>query len=352
MKIKELAQNLAAGKKSSCYFLLGDDVTARKEALQLLKKHFLTGEDENWNYMEYDGAAGTSGEFLSTVYTVPFFGDRRLVVLRSFNLLPLEEQEAVCRLFSSPPPANVAVLMADTIDKRTKVAKTLLSQAVLVELTQPAPEELPAWLMDQAQRIGLHLDHQAVAVLLETAGHNTSFLLQELEKLKTYAWKPDAGASCSVTAGEVALLASTGEPEATAYAGLRLAEAVADGRIEESLSLLSELYALNEPPLRILGALAYHYRLLLAAKSWPASQAEQAAQAISVSLYPMQKAFRQARTLFQTEIERALALLSTADMEMKRLADQKGYLATLLVKLGQRKTPGADDGRQYPVYHY
>lgn len=334
MILKQLLLSLATGKLAPVYLLLGNDLPGRQQALNALRATVCPDDAQAWNLEELDGESVTGAKVLAMANTLPFLGDRRLLIVHNYSSMPLAEQEQLTPLLASLPSFCVIVLVAEKLDKRTKQTQIVLAHATVVELDGPVATNAASWLVDLARTMGLTLDAQAAEALVDKAGSDAGFLAQELEKLAVYV-----GNERRITKTAIEAVAAEGQPELISFAGLRLAEATAQGDVTAALGLLSDLLNAGEAPLRIMGALAYQYRLLLAAKAWEREGPAQAASALGVSNYPMQKAFKQARRLSSSRLLQGLLLMIEADQALKRSGDPAVVMPSLVVRLAQIKTP-------------
>lgn len=339
MLIRELRSNLEAGDIASLYLLVGEDQVARRQALMLLAERICPGDLRAWNMQEVEGSTATAGNLVAASTTAPFLGDRRLVVVRAFDQMDALEQETFLKALN-PQCSNVVVLVADRLDKRTKLAKVLQRQATVVEVMEPGPDNIAGWVETRGRDYGLTFTGQAIQRLVDICGSDTGFLEQEMGKITTYLGGPGQVGEDLVTS-----LAARGEAETGQFTIFRLTEAVAEGRSADALSQLAELFAVGEPPLRILAMIARQYRLLLLATAWQKEGVAAAARAGGLKLYPMQRLFAQARTLSLDEIEAGLSCILEADMALKSGGGQYGTLKMLVVALSERKTPDVSDGR-------
>jgi DNA polymerase-3 subunit delta len=109
------------------------------------------------------------------------------------------------------------------------------------------------WLRQDAERVGVRLNEEAIELLKEACGGSLYSIRRELEKLAAYVSPGQV-----VAAGDVATLRGT-EPGASVF-DLTLAIGGKDrGR---ALAILARNLEAGEAPLRILGSLAWQYRRL------------------------------------------------------------------------------------------
>jgi len=109
------------------------------------------------------------------------------------------------------------------------------------------------WLRQEAERIGIRLNEEAIELLKEACGSSLYSVRRELEKLAAYV-----SPGQTVTATEVATLRGT-EPDASVF---DLTLAIGERHRGRVLAILARNLEAGEAPLRILGSLAWQYRRL------------------------------------------------------------------------------------------
>lgn len=329
--MKELRKQLKQNKVSPVYLVVGTDTVARREVLTLLTEHICPGELKEWNLQEMDAVNASTASIIAAATTVPFFGERRLVVVSAFDHLSAEEQMILAEGLPVDQ-VNVVVLVMATLDRRTRAARALLRRGSLVDVSEPQSEDISAWVQGRARTHGVTLTPAAARCLIDIAGSDTGFLDQEIRKLAAFL-----GEKGQADEELVRSLAARGQAETGRFTIFRLTEAVAEGQTSQALSFLTELLTAEEPPLRILAMIARQYRLLLLAKAWEREGVAAAAREAGMKQYPMRKLFDQARHLALTDIQAGLETILKTDVAIKTGVDPAGALKMLVVTLSKKK---------------
>ena len=140
-----------------------------------------------------DGVAG----IVDAVRTLPMMAPRRVVVVMQAETLlaPKRESEAATRameqieaLLKQPDPTATLVLVATTIDKRSRIFKLLLKQATIVEcgvLENLADAE--RWVQTRVAAAGAAIDPAATRLVAQRAGVDITRLRADVERLLLYA---------------------------------------------------------------------------------------------------------------------------------------------------------------------
>ncbi len=131
------------------------------------------------------------------VRTLPMMAPRRVVLVLQAEaiLAPRRESEAGSRaldrfeaLITSPEPQTTLVLVAGTIDKRSRIYKLLAKRATLVEcgvIEDRADAE--QWVRSRVAAAGSQIEPAAARLLAERAGVDVRRLRSEVDRLLLYA---------------------------------------------------------------------------------------------------------------------------------------------------------------------
>lgn len=185
--LSALIQGWTRGIFHRVYLLGGPDTLTKEEALARLKKEFLGNDPSGMGLDLYDGNDTTAGAILSAVNTLPFFGGRRLVVVRRAMELATAETNRLADGVSTIPPNNCLVLLWDEKpDQRSVLTQAVRSAGALTTLWPPFENQMPAWVMSRAESAGKRMDRTAAQSLLDRVGPSLPDLVQELEKLVLY----------------------------------------------------------------------------------------------------------------------------------------------------------------------
>jgi DNA polymerase-3 subunit delta len=220
----ELRARLEKGPPATLYVVAGEEDFLRADALAALAA--LPGADVS----ELDATTTPLAAILDEARTLPFLGERRVVIARGAGDLVAEHGDAIA---ATALDGATLVLEAARLDKRRKGAKALLERAVVVACDPPDDVGLRVFIRARAKAHGGELARGAEAALLERlGGHDVSLaaLDAEVRKLVTAAPGP-------VTAERVAALASVGSSEQS----FALVDAIARGDVSLALGKLQTI---------------------------------------------------------------------------------------------------------------
>ncbi len=227
------------------YVLLGDDGRAADEFIQELKKKLVAPGFEAFDLEEFHAEDVPVQQALQHLRQPPVGSARRLVVIRAAEVLSKSAFDELCHgLARLPAEGSTAVL---TCRWSRNVADVIAGAGLgrfVVSLRPPQGQELVARIRNWATGMGFALEPDAVELLVELAGDDTTLLWGELEKLAT-AVEPGA----RVDAALVRQLAGRSRDfELNEYVF-----SLAEGNLPRALEVLARLAAWGEQPQQIVG---------------------------------------------------------------------------------------------------
>ncbi|MCS6897990.1 MAG: DNA polymerase III subunit delta [Nitrospira sp.] len=238
------------------YLVVGEEDLLRDYAVAAFKAALLN-DGGGFNYDLFYGDEATGADIRNCVSELPAFADRRLVVVKAAEKLPVQETEPLIDCLNQPVETTTLVFVSAKLDGRLKFSQLLARKAMKVDCSPLREPQLSGWIAKEAGKLGLCLDEEALHLLKDMAGGSLQGLRRELEKLAAYTLS-----SRSATAEDVQLLRGI-EPGASIF---DLTLAIAEGRRGWALSILARNLEAGEDPLRLLGSLAWQYRRIWKAK--------------------------------------------------------------------------------------
>ena len=242
------------------YLYWGEDDFAIAQAVAKLYDRVL---DPNWLQFNFHKLPGdrveTTIEALNQVMTPVFGLGERLVWLVETDLCQQKPAAATLSelertLEAIPPTSHFLLTTSKKLDGRLASTKLLRKYAVVKDFSLIPPwktDLIAAQVKQTAKALEIELTPKAVELLTESVGNNTRQLWNELEKLKLY-WGEDLRPLDETAVARLVLCNTQNS--------LQLAAAIRDGRVENALSLVTDLLGRNEPALKIVATLVGQFR--------------------------------------------------------------------------------------------
>ncbi len=200
-------RNVRQGEVAPVYYLTGEADVLKDELVSGIVEAVLEPSTRDFN-LDIRSAGELDAASLPTlVDTLPVLAPRRVVVIR--NLEQWRKNARVwdaLRTYLGRPSASTVLVLVHGAGEPPDAGLT--RAALHVEVRQPAPAELRRWVEQRAERVGVHLDPQALEHLIRAVGPDLAHLATELDKLAAAI-----GSDAPVSAEQVARLAGVNRGE-------------------------------------------------------------------------------------------------------------------------------------------
>ncbi len=252
--MQRLNQDIKTGQLNHIYLLYGEEAYLRKQYRDRLKEAIIG--DDTMNYHYYEGKDISVGELIDQAETMPFFAEKRLIVIENSGLLK-SGGEQLAEYLASPAQTAYLLFVEAEVDKRSKLYKAIQSKGCAVEFAIQDESTLKRWVLGMMKKENKKISENALNYLLDKTGTDMENIRKETEKLFCYCLEKDV-----VTEEDIEEICTK---RITNHI-FDMVSAIADKKQKRALELYYELLALKEPPMRILFLIARQYNLLLQVK--------------------------------------------------------------------------------------
>jgi DNA polymerase-3 subunit delta len=204
MSAGAVRKQIADGSPDPIYLVAGEDDVEKsalaaefsdlvEEGLRAFNVERLHAGDWTTGDKLVDGVAG----LVASARTLPMMVPRRIVIVLQAEtiLVPRRESEAATRalealesLLKEPEPRTTLVLVAGTLDKRSRMYRLLQKQATIVECgTIEDGADAERWVRNRIAAGGAEIEPAAARLLVQRAGLDVRRLRGEVERLLLYA---------------------------------------------------------------------------------------------------------------------------------------------------------------------
>ena len=293
------------------YLVRGDDAVLTGDAVRQLVTELVGDDDPAFAVEELAGDDYEIAAVVEAAQTPPFFGGRRVVVVRSIGRFSAQEVGPLVSYLGDPLPTTALVLVSGGGQIARGLLDAVKKSGHVVEAAAPSGGKArQSWLNAQLKAAPLDLDADATALVANHLGEDMGRLPSLLELL-TAAY----GEGSRVGEADVAPFLG----EAGGVAPWDLTDAIDRGDTAAALENLRRLVGAGRHPLVILASLHNHYTRILRLEGADAADEKAAATMLGItgSTFPARKALSQARRLGHDAVARAVALLAEADLALK-----------------------------------
>jgi len=247
-----------------------------------------------------DGNIVTIEELLTSLSTVPFMADRRLVVVEGLlNRLGGSKKNLgewlnfPDLLKDLPPTANLLLIEREPIPSN-KLLSTILRLGQVEKFSPLRHRDLLDWINARCSKLGLEIERTAVALIADSVGSELRVIDSELNKIKTYS------RGRLITREDIILMV----PYVRQQNVFRVVDSVIEGRTRDALNASSMLIGLGESPSGIVRMIERQLRFLILAKHLLSRKIPTGdiGKHINLSGYPLQKTLEMERKISQVRI--------------------------------------------------
>jgi DNA polymerase-3 subunit delta len=279
------------------YLFYGPEEFARSEALAELKAT-IPPDLADLNTATLDGRRLKLDALIAACEAFPFIADRRLVIVQ--NLLKHQKagkdrDELRAYLERVPSTCELVFVESEDFDKRGALFVYLKKAASVREFVPKEGADLTRWLGQRAQLLDVKLDSAAAQRLISFAGNEGRALVNELEKLASYA-----GRGGRISADQVDLLVQDGQ-EQNLFAFI---DELSTRRRGAALQSLRRLLEDGQAATYLLFMIARQVRILLGVKELLAQRMrpDDIAAQLGQRPFVVRKAIEQARAFSDAEL--------------------------------------------------
>lgn len=196
--MKSIDEDIKNGKFKNIYFLTGVEPYLIGQYRDKLAKA-LVGSDDGLNLRRYSGEMPDINEVMEYADTVPFFADRRVIILEDTGIFKSSDDRLAQYLGSMPKTTYMIFVEcykgerkdekkyeSTLYDKRYKLYKMVHELGRIVEFKRLDEDRIIKWLLKKFADAGLNITRRAMDCFLEYVGDDMNRLSNEAEKLICY----------------------------------------------------------------------------------------------------------------------------------------------------------------------
>ncbi len=296
------------------YLLFGEEAFLRNSYKKRLQEAIVG--DDTMNLSRFEGKGTDADELIRLADTMPFFAERRLILVEDSGFFK-NASESLVQYLPSMPDTTCLVFVESEVDKRSKLYKKVKSLGYAAEMGRQDAAQLGRWAGGILSKEGKKITGHTMELFLSMAGDDMENIRMELEKLISYTWGREV-----ITDEDV-------EAVCTVRVSNRIFEmvsAIVNQQTRRAMELYEDLLTLKEPPMRILFLIARQFNQLLQVKELTEKGLERKTIASRLKLPPfvVGKVIPQARQFSRDQILSYVNLCVEAEEAVKtgRLSDR------------------------------
>ncbi|MDO4620255.1 MAG: DNA polymerase III subunit delta [Lachnospiraceae bacterium] len=337
--MKKLMSDLKEGTFQHLYLLTGEEAYLKRQYRDRLV-HALIPEENSLNLTVFTGKQVSEAEIIEQAETLPFFSDRRVIVLEQTGFFK-NAAERLPEYFASLPDYLYIVCSEDEVDKRNRMYKAVSKNGYVAEFPRQTDATLSTWTARLLISEGLQIRPSTMEYLLEKTGTDMTHIRLETDKLIHYCLSKRAASDDTAgSEGDAAQNAASAQPvpevtredidaiitDQTENRIFDMIFALTEHKRRAAMDLYADLLALREPSMRILYLIGLQYNRLLLIHELDAegAGASEIASKAGMPPFAVKKNLRLARSYSREKLEECVRQCVAADEGVKtgRMSDQ------------------------------
>lgn len=296
------------------YLLYGEEAFLVKSYKNRLREAVL-GED-TMNSHHFEGKGLNLFEIISLADTMPFFAEKRLILIEDSGLFKSGGEE-LAEYLPSLPETTCMIFAETEVDKRSRLFKGVKKYGYAAEMVRQNTAQLARWAGSILAKEGKSISNATMELLLSKTGDDMENIRSELEKLISYTLGRDV-----ITSQDVEMICTTQVTNKI----FDMVSAITSRRTKRAMELYEDLLILREPPMRILFLIARQFNQLLLVKEMAEKgigKGEIASQ-LKIPPFAVGKILPQARAMGKEQLVSCVQLCVDAEESVKqgRLGDR------------------------------
>lgn len=320
--MRNISQDIKNQTFHRIYLLYGEEGYLRKQYKERLKQGICG--DDTMNYSYFEGKGRKPEEIISMADTMPFFAEKRLVVVENSGFFKAAD-EKMLKYLPEVPESTVLVFVEEETDKRGKMFKKVKELGYVCELAEQTVPTLEKWAAGILGTAGKKITRETLDYFLAATGTDMNHISTELEKLISYAGEREV-----ITVEDVNEICSV----MTVSKIFDMIDAMGNKNRAGALRLYYDMIEVKEPPMRILYMLSRQFHIMLEVGELKRNgmNSKDIASKLGLAPFVVNKALKQTEKFKAGDIKNALreCLQTEEDVKNGRIEDKTGVELVLI----------------------
>ena len=306
----EFDRSLAAGRLQPLYLLLGSEGYQRDAAAVKIAEVALAGTLlREFNESSFSLLTDSAMSAVAAAEQLPMMSERRVVRIKDFAKLREADEQIIIRYLERPSDSTVMIFVADDLDKRKTMTKTLLAKCAVVDFAALKDADAKAWARTRLRELKTTADDRVLTDIVRLVGTNLQTLNSELEKL----------AAAAVETRQITMeLVDQLIDRSRELSNFDLGDYLIAGDRKRALETLHRLLEDNVQPVMLVGLIASNYHRLALAKELQQRGAQDEVNRLVYGPQSKRDAFM--HTVQRSDagkLARGIQLIAAADLALK-----------------------------------
>ena len=252
--MQTLNQDIKTGEFKQIYLLYGEEAFLKNSYKNRLKEAIIG--DDTMNFARFEGKGLDVDELIRLADTMPFFAERRLILVEDSGFFK-SASDALVQYLPSMPDTTILLFVETEVDKRNRLYKKVKDMGYAAELNRQDSAQLARWAGGILTREQKKITKHTMELFLSMAGDDMKNIRMELEKLISYTLGREV-----ITDEDVLAVCAVQVTNRI----FEMVSAIVNRQPRKAMDLYEDLLTLKEPPMRILFLIARQFNQLLQVK--------------------------------------------------------------------------------------
>jgi DNA polymerase III subunit delta len=306
----ELERSLKEGRLAPVYLLVGCEGYLRDHGARAISDRALSDTLlREFNESSFSLISGGAQEAIAAANQLPMMSTRRVVKVADFGRLRDADEEALVRYISDPAESTVMIFNTEDLDKRKKLAKTLLEKCQVVDYPALKDGEAKTWAKSRLKELKVTCDEPALSEIIMLVGTDVQTLFSELDKL----------ASAALPTGRITVeMVDDLIGRSREISNWDLGDHLIARNRKQALETLYRLLEGGSQPVMLIGAIAGNYhRLALAKDALTRGSRDDVFRAVPLPPFKRDAFIANLRRNDAAKIAHGIKLIAAADLAIK-----------------------------------
>lgn len=329
--MKRIDEDIKNKTFQKVYLLYGEENYLKRQYKMKLKKALVL-EGDTMNYLYQEGKDVNPKEIIDLAETLPFFADRRLILMENTGFFKNASDE-MAEYVKQIPDSTVLLFVEEEIDKRSKMYKAVQKNGSAIEFTRQSNDILMRWILSKVKKENKNITNAGMQLFLSKTGDDMENIDSELEKLFSFTLRKD-----TIDEDDVEAIC-TGQVTNQIF---DMVNAISEQNQKKALQLYFDLLALKEPPMRILFLILRQFHILLLIKDLKNKGVDQReiASKVKIPEFAIRRNLAQVREFSFAQLEHAIedGLQTETNIKTGMMTEQLA-VETFLIQYSTKKEP-------------
>ena len=324
--MQRINQDIKTGQFQKIYLIYGEEAYLRQQFTKRLVDAIVADDTMNCTY--FKGKETDIFEVISIANTLPFFSERRVVVIEDSGFFKKESKELVDYL-PTMPDTTCMIFRESEVDKRNRLYKKVQNLGYVSEMKRQTDRELERWVFGMLKKDEIQITNGNMNYLLQCIGNDMSLLKNEVEKLISYL-----GDKKVVDRGDIDAICSV---QITGHI-FDMIDAMSRHNQKRAMGLYYDLIQVKEPAMRILYLINRQYMQFYQVKELmeQGMQGKELASEVGLSPYIANKICQKANTFTLKQLKHCMEKCLEMDEGIKTgLIKDQVAVEMLIVELSK-----------------